>query len=798
VSLPAGHRLGPYEVVAPVGAGGMGEVYRARDVRLGRTVAVKILPPELGADERYRHRFEREARAASALSHPHIAHLYDVGEQDGTHFIAMEYVEGENLRALVSRGPLEADRIVDIGLQMASALDEAHAAGIVHRDIKSANAVVSAKGQVKVLDFGLARQTRDAAGVDSQLSTDAQTQAGVVMGTVPYMSPEQALGKDVDARTDLFSLGVVLYELATGQLPFAGDTATQTIDQICHATPVPLATSNRGVPEELERIVRKCLEKDRDRRYATAGDLVVDLRNLQRARDSGAVATPKPSAAGRRRTLALVGLALLLGALAAGAAFLWRARGVPGAIDSIAVLPFRNESADPEVEYLSDGITESLINALAKSPDLKVISRTSAFAFKGSQEAIREIGRKLSVRALVVGRLVQRGDRLAISAELVDVADERQLWGGRYDRSVADLLEIEQELTQTIADRLRLQLSGDEVKRLGERGTRNPEAYQLYLKGRHFSEGTADEMDKGLEAFQQAARLDPDYALAHAAIAEAYMLRVLHGTSNPEEARRAVRAALDRAVAIDPELPDAHIVAGNVRLLFDWDWAGAEAEFRRAMEAAPASSLAQMEYAWCLWSAGRYDEALVHSKKALDLDPLSRGPMHHVGFTYLGARRYPEAVASFRKTLEVYPEWIWGWVKMGIAYAYGGRSGEALEAAEHAEALIAQGGETPLLRAWLGVLYARAGRVNRAHAALVRLAEIGKLQSVDPTDVASVYAAMGENEKAIEWLEKGYDQHAPNMSFVATLVFFDGLRQDPRFLRLMERLGPPWSTLKIG
>jgi len=776
----------------------MGEVYRARDVRLGRTVAVKVLPADLARDEAYRARFEREARAASALSHPNIAHVYDVGEQDETHFIAMEFVEGRNLRDLVSSGPLTTDQIVDIGQQMADALDDAHAAGIVHRDIKSANAVLTPKGQVKVLDFGLARQAAAAADADSQLATQSRTQAGVVMGTVPYMSPEQALGKSVDARTDLFSLGVVLYELATGRLPFAGDTAAQTIDQICHATPEPLRTARRDHPEELERIIRKCLEKDRERRYATARDLAVDLRNLRRDTESGAASGPQPARARRGLVPALVGLGLLVVAIVAGGTLLWRAFGGEDAIDSIAVLPFENQSADPDVEYLSDGIAESLINALARSSDLKVISRTSAFAFKGSQEAIRDIGRKLGVRALLVGRLVQRGDQIALSAELVDVADERQLWGGRYERSLSDLLDVEQELTRTILDKLRLSLSGQETERLAGRGTRNPEAYQLYLKGRHFSEGTATEMDKGLEAFEQAVRLDPNYALAHAAIAEAYLLRVLHGTSNPDDARRAAREALDRAVAIDPDLPDAHIVAGNVRLLFDWDWTAAEAEFRRAMEAAPASSLAQMEYAWCLWSAGRYDEALVHSKKALELDPLSRGPMHHVGFTYLGARRYPEAVAAFRRTLEVYPEWIWGWVKMGIAYAYDGKTREALDAAERAEALVEGGGETPLLRAWLGVLYARAGQPARARVALDRLDEMGQHQSVDPTDVASVYAALGENDEALEWLEKGYDEHATNMTFIATLVFFDDLRSDPRWRDLMQRLGPPWSTMQVG
>ena len=395
MALPAGHRLGPYEVEGPLGAGGMGEVYRARDVRLDRTVAVKILPAELSGDAHYRQRFEREARAASALSHPHIAHVYDVGEQDGTHFIAMEYVEGENLRQLVSRGPLDVDRVVELGAQVAEALEEAHARGIVHRDIKSANAVVTPKGQVKVLDFGLARRTGDAAAsVDSQLSTDAQTRAGLVVGTVPYMSPEQALGKDVDARTDLFSLGIVLYELATGRLPFAGSTATQTIDQICHATPAEIGASRKDVPTELERIVRKCLEKDRERRYASARDIVVDLRNLQRDRALGTSPVAVSPRRARKPFLAARGGGPPGGARRWGGASstAW-ARGVRPS-GRWRCCRSRTRPATSRIEYLSDGISECLINKLSSLAGLRVISRTSAFAFKGKTMDPTEIGRR--------------------------------------------------------------------------------------------------------------------------------------------------------------------------------------------------------------------------------------------------------------------------------------------------------------------------------------------------------------------------------------------------------------------
>ena len=527
MTLAAGQRLGPYEIVAPLGAGGMGEVYRARDVRLDRSVAVKILPAELSGDAHYRQRFEREARAASALSHPHIAHVYDVGEQDGTHFIAMEYVEGENLRQLVSRGPLEVDRIVALGAQMAEALEEAHARGIVHRDIKSANAVVTPKGQLKVLDFGLARRTGDQPGsVDSQLSTDAQTRAGMVVGTVPYMSPEQALGKDVDARTDLFSLGVVLYELASGRLPFVGNTATQTIDQICHATPAEIGASRKDVPAELERIVKKCLEKDRDRRYTSARDIVVDLRNLQRDRASGTspVATPPPR--GTRRLL-LLGAAGLVAALAVGAGLLYRGAAKGASIVSVAVLPFENATGDPANEYLSDGISESLINRLASLPGLRVISRTSAFAFKGKAVTPAEIGRKLGVDALLLGTLAQRGANLAITAELVSVRDDTQLWGDKYSRRADDVLQVEGEIASTIARTLRRQLSGKEEEKLARGATADPEAYRLYLKGRDFLVGNQQEMDKSVDYFQQAVARAPEYALAHARLAQAHTRHAL-------------------------------------------------------------------------------------------------------------------------------------------------------------------------------------------------------------------------------------------------------------------------------
>jgi eukaryotic-like serine/threonine-protein kinase len=791
MALPAGHRLGPYAIEAPLGAGGMGEVYRARDVRLDRTVAVKILPPELAVDERYRQRFEREARAASALSHPHIAHVYDVGEQDGTHFIAMEHVEGENLRQLVTRGPLDVDRVVELGAQIASALEEAHARGVVHRDVKSANAVVTPKGQVKVLDFGLARRERDGASpLDSEQVTEARTQAGVVVGTVPYMSPEQALGKELDARTDLFSLGVVLYELATGRLPFVGDTATQTIDQICHATPVELGASRKDVPAELERIVRKCLEKDRDRRYASARDLLVDLRNLQRDRASGTgpvVAAPRRDS----RRLVVLAAAALLAAVAVGAGLLLRAGARGPGVGSVAVLPFENATGDPANEYLGDGISESLINRLSTLPGLRVISRRSAFAFKGKPLGPAEIGRKLGVDALLLGSLAQRGASLAISAELVSVRDDRQLWGERYTRPADDVLKVEGEIAATIARTLRRALSGEEQQRLARGATADPEAYRLYLKGRDHVAGTVVEMDKSVDYLQQAVARAPDFALAHASLAEAYTRQAfLRGSGRAEPASKA-RAAVSRALELDPDLAEARAALGSVLFYFEWDWAGAEAEFQRALALNPGSRTVQEEYGNFLSAMGRLDEGLARSREAALLDPLSVGPVHDIGINFMARGDYEESAASFRRAIEIDPNWTWGYIKLARALALGEKCPEAMAQCAIAEARIA-GGAAALSRSWLGANYARCGETARARLKLDELHALARTQYVDPVTFAVVHGALGEMDEALRWHEKALEDRTPNMVYasVASRIFPE-LAASPRYEAIVRSLGFP-------
>jgi len=793
MSVSTGQRLGPYQVVARLGAGGMGEVYRARDPRLERTVAIKILAPQLAQSDAYRQRFQREARAASALSHPNIAHVYDVGEQDGIHFIAMEYVEGENLRAVLARGPLEPDRVAEVGIQMASALEEAHGRGIVHRDIKPANAVMSANGQVKVLDFGLARQVHEGGTpLDSGLSTESHTQAGTVLGTVPYMSPEQALGQSVDARTDIFSLGVVLYELATGKLPFAGDTANQTIDRICHATPAPITGLNRKAPEALQRIVAKCLEKDRERRYATARDLQVDLRNLQRDRESGAVAAA-PRVRGRRLA-AVTSLAVLVVVLSGLALRAWL---LPNrtSIESIAVLPFQNLTGNPELEYLSIGLTESLINSLAQLPGLKVTARASAFAFKDGQTDLRDVASRLGVRALLLGRLAQQGKELSLSAELVEPRDGRQLWGERYRLGTNDAPKVEDEIARTISRTISPRLSGGHAPELREAAV-DPEAHRLLLKGRLFLAGTPDELQQATDHFQQALEREPLYAAAHTALAESWATRAYLMSESREENVRKARAAVKRALEISPDLAEALAVSGLIHLYFDWDLPAAESDLKRALEKNPSSAMAYEEYTNVLVAQGQMEKSLEVALRAKELDPLSVLPTHQLGITYMQLGRFEEAAQEFKEAQQLRPSWMWGYIKRGKALAHLGRCPEALAEEARGEEILGKRDQESAW-SWIAFVYGKCGRQDRAREYLHRMEELERRRFVDPLPIAIVYAALDDEGRVLERLEQAYRVRSPWLFFVNSFPRFysiETLASNVRFQELCRRVHPARSA----
>jgi serine/threonine protein kinase/Tfp pilus assembly protein PilF len=768
--LPADTIISHYRILARLGAGSIGEVYLAEDTRLGRHVALKFLPASYQYDPDRRARFLKEARAASALRSPNIAAIYDIGVHEGASFIAMEYVEGETIARRLERGPIVIKDVMDIARQVADALDEAHQMRIVHRDIKSSNLMVTERGLVKVLDFGLAKMVEPPQGnLDDELQPTValgqQTSLGAVVGTVWYMSPEQALGKDVDSRSDIFSLGIVIYEMLTGRLPFEGESATAVIDLIVHQEPPALARFNYNVPAELERITRKCLEKDRERRYQSARDLLTDLRNLQRDAETGALSTSQI----QRQTQAGRGA---------------RARK---AIDSLAILPFANVSNEPDTDYLSDGITESIINNLSQLPKLRVMARSTVFRYKGREIDPREVGRDLNVRAVLTGRLLQRGELLVIKAELVDAADGSQLWGEQYNRQMADIFTIEEEISKEISEKLRLKLSGAQKKRLTKRHTENTKAYHLYLKGRfHWNKRIEEELKKGIQYFEQAIAVDDDYALAYAGLADSYNILVSYSALAPKEAFPKAKMAAGRALQIDERLGEAHASMAFVRFGFDWDFGEAELEFKRSIELTPGYAAAHLWHALYLAAMERLDEAETEINHAQELDPLSLPIMTNVGWIHHLSRRYDRAIDAYKKALEMEPNFILARRRLGQTYEQKSMFDEAL--AEFQRTLAVFAGDTESIAA-LGHAYAASGREREAYDIIERLTELGTQRYIPSYFNARIHTALGQKDQAFEWLEKAYKERYGFLVYLKVEPSFDPLRQDPRFEELAHRVG---------
>ena len=770
--------LSHYRVVEKLGAGAMGEVYLAKDTKLDRTVALKILPPEFAENPERLERFVREAKAASAIKHANVAHIYEIGESDGVHFIAMEHVEGETLAARLSGKPLSTQDILDIGVQVADALDEAHGKGITHRDIKPGNLMLTDRGQIKMLDFGLAKVAATSeAGSDAP--TEAKTSAGMVMGTVQYMSPEQALGRDVDGRSDIFSLGVVLYELATGRLPFSGANATETLARITSSQPEAIARLNYDVPAELERVIRKCLEKEPGARYQSAKELLVDLKNLKRDTESGAVAATTPTKSNRWPAFSAGALVLLAAAIGS----FWFS-GDSEQIDSLAVLPFENGSADPDAEYFSDGVTESIIISLSKLPDVKVISRTSAFHYKGQVIDPVAVGRELGVEALVIGRIVQRGDDLSISAELVRTRDSGHIWGGRYQRKAADIFDIQEDMAREISDALRVQLTAEQEDLLTKQFTASSEAYEAYLKGRyHWNRRSEEGIRQAIVHFQEAIREDPSYALAYSGLADSYSLLGYYYES-PRTALPQAREAAERALELDDRLGEAHVSLAWVKSVYDWDFAEAEREFERAIELNPTYPTAHQWYSVLLNFSRRYDEGIEQIRLAAELDPLSRIINENYGQTLGYAGRFEEGAEQLRKTLELDPSWALGHVRLGQNYELRGLFSEAIPHYEKAFELDDTYGLGNL-----GHAYAKSGRVDEAHAVLERLEELAKSRYVAPIEKAFVYAGLGDLDNCFEWLEMAYDERKSELLFLHVSPMGKDIELDPRFSDLMRRIG---------
>jgi len=714
--MKPGTLISHYRIISRIGAGGMGEVYLANDSELGRNVALKVLPADVVSDQQRMSRFVREAKAASALNHPNIVTIHEIGRADSMRFIVMEFVEGTTLRQLIARGPMKLNEVLEIITQILSALAEAHQAGIVHRDIKPENIMVRHGGLVKLLDFGLAKLTeKPAAAVDTEAPTQAllKTEAGVVVGTPYYMSPEQVRGLEIDPRTDIWSFGVVAYEMLTGIFPFQGPTPTDVIISIAEKDPPAPARYARELPPELERIISKTLAKNREERYQTAKDLLIDLKRLKQqleiesasertpppevkrqlaAETSGGQLLPqtidKPGAAavqtireGPRANRIIRAIKNHKGAIVIAAAivaviataYLYFARSEKR-INSLAVMPLVNAASDPNMDYLSDGLTESLINSLSQINNVKVISFSSVMRYKGQQIDPQVVGRELGVRALLMGRIVLHGDSLSISTELVDTEDKSHLWGEQYDRSSADLQVVRGEIARDVSARLRFRLSGEQEEQVTKRYTVSREAYELYLKGNYFlGKGTESDSRRSIDYFQRAIAKDANYAQAYAGIAHAYeSLGGVLGFMSPREAAPQAKAAAMKALEIDDNLDDAHFVLATLKLQYDWDWSGAERELKRAIQINPNNAGAHAEYGTYLEALGRFDEAVAERERCRQLEPILPISIADVGYPLYYAGRYDEALLHYQKALEIDPNFSWGHLWIGQVYVQQG------------------------------------------------------------------------------------------------------------------------------
>ena len=796
--LSAGHILGHYQITSRLGKGGMGEVYRAKDQKLGRYVAIKILPEEFAKDAGRVARFQREAKLLASLNHPNICTIYDVDEHEGQHFIAMELLEGKTLNQHILGKPLPTEKILDLGIQIADGLDAAHSERIIHRDIKPGNIFITKRGQAKILDFGLAKPAsarRYAAEPKSDMATtetapDQLTSPGAAIGTVAFMSPEQALGQELDARTDLFSFGVVLYEMSTGVLPFQGTTSAATFDSILHKAPAAPVRINPDLPIVMEQIINKALEKDRNLRCQTASEIRADLLRMKRSSDPGrmaaAEATPAKPA---RRWLLYAALAVALIALAGIGGYLYLPRGGE-AIDSIAVLPFINVGGDPDTEYLSDGISENLINSLTQVSNLRVVPRSTAFRYKGKEVDSQKVGKDLGVRSILMGRIVQRGNDLNVQAELVDVAKESQLWGAQYNRKLADILTVQEEIATEISDKLRLRLTGAEQKRLNKRYTENAEAYKLYIKGRHYwNQRTAEGLKKGIQFFNQAIEQDPDFALPYAGLADCYNMFGVFSFLAPRDSFPVAKAKARKALELDENLAGAHATLAYVAFLYDWDWLEAEKEFKRAIALDPNYAIARSWYGFYLDAMGRHDDSLRENLLAREIEPDSIVVNTMLGQHYYFARQYELAAKQLTTTLEMDPNFANAHFFLGFAYFMEPTLGNAV--AEFQKALAIEQGGSRYLTA-LGIAYAAAGNRSEASKILDELQDLAKLRYVPPDSRAYILSFMGaKKEELFEAYERVYEDRFQNICYLKVNPLCDPYRSDPRFQALLEKMRFP-------
>jgi serine/threonine-protein kinase len=771
--LSAGDKLGPYEILAPLGAGGMGSVYRGRDTRLGRDVAIKVLADSFTTPFA-RERFLREARACSALSHPNICAIYDLGDFDGRPFLVMELLQGETLRRYIGSQPVDPEKALDFAIQLTRALEAAHAKGIVHRDIKPANVMIAPEGQVKVLDFGLAKivAATSASPEEQTVAIDDLTVPGTTVGTYAYMSPEQARGGVVDARSDIWSLGVVLYEMATGSQPFTGRTSAMVLQGILTERPAPLRQRNPQAPAELEPIVFKALEKDPSRRYQSASELRADLERLRLG------TAPARDTMLNRRT-SLVALAALAAVVLGGVFWNRHAAGKSSAVtQSIAVLPFVNLSSDKDQEYFSDGLAEELLNRLSRIPNLRVTGRTSSFQFRGKTEDARAIGQKLNVAMLLEGSVRKQGAHIRITAELVKTADGFQVWSQVYDRELNDIFAAQEDIARAVTGALQLTLLGGAPVPSG--ASRNPEAYNAYLQGQYLSHARSKEaLEKAAAYYEQATRLDPGYAQAWTMLGAVRANQAGKADLPLAEGYRVARECVARALTLDPNLANAHAVLGWIQLTYDWDWPAADASLKRALALEPGNAVVVENTAALDKTLGRFDQAVDLLDRAIAIDPLDADNYYNLALTFTRAGRQDDAATAARKALRISPDYAAAHVALAVAYLAQGRAPEALREVQNEK--------NPAWRLiGFPLVYYAVGQRKEADAALADL--VAKLPSDAAYQIAEAYAFRGQADPAFHWLDRAFAQRDGGLTEIKGDPLMKSLEHDPRYLQFMKKM----------